>query len=204
MGHVTSEPGADAARRGRPRVAGVDESILAAALEVVGEVGIAKMSMDQLAERAGVSKATIYRRWTSKEQLVLDAIESAMSPIADVDTGSLIGDLRRYLDELVQRTSTGGLRDVLPHLIEVGCHGVRTSLDAYVEHRRRPLRAIFERGVRRRELSADVDVEVLVDAVVGPFIYRRLLTGGVIDASFAERLIGVIVLGTATLQPVQT
>ena len=80
--------------------------MLAATLELAGEVGVSKMSMDDVAERAKVSKATIYRRWSSKEQLVLDALRSAMSPLDDVDTGSLRGDLELYLSELAQRFQT--------------------------------------------------------------------------------------------------
>jgi AcrR family transcriptional regulator len=205
MGGVnTGSNSAGGPRRGRPRSSHVDAAILTSALEVVGEVGITGMSMDQLAERAGVSKATIYRRWASKEQLVLDALQSAMSPLDDVDTGSLLGDLRLYLAELVERTAAGGMRDVLPHLIEVACHdqGVRSALDEYVQYRRRPLRAIFRRAIDRGELPGTTDIDVLIDIVVGPFVYRRLLTGGPLDADFVERLLGVVVLGTARILPV--
>ena len=73
--------------------------MLAAALELAGEVGVVKMSMDELAERAGVSKATVYRRWSSKEALILDALRTAINPMQDVDTGALRRDLELYLDE---------------------------------------------------------------------------------------------------------
>ena len=84
-------------RLGRPRSAGVDEALLDATLQLAGEVGINGMSMDDLAQRAGVSKATIYRRWPSKEALVLDALASAIRPFDLVDTGSVRGDLEMYL-----------------------------------------------------------------------------------------------------------
>src|SRR6478609_4307231 len=115
----------DAPRRGRPRSKQFDESILAATLELAGEVGIKGMSMDELAQRAGVSKATIYRRWPSKEILVLQALQSAMQP-----------------------------------------------LDA-----------------------ADTDIELVLDALLGPLIYRRLLSGGVLDADFLDRLIVLVLPG---------
>ena len=75
--------------------------ILATALELLGEGGIDGMAMDLLAERAGVSKATIYRRWPSKEQLVFDALSSAMGPFDDIDCGeagrsiSIVGAFQR-------------------------------------------------------------------------------------------------------------
>ena len=180
-------------RRGRPRSADADESILAATLELAGEVGINRMSMSDLAERAGVSKTTIYRRWTSKEQLVLDALRAAMGPLDDVDTGSLRHDLRDYLIELGERMWRGRMSDVLPHLIEVACHdeSLRSRLDDYVQYRRAPMLVILRRGHARGELPPDVDIDVLADVLIGPFIYRRLLTHGALDAAFVDRLIGV-------------
>ena len=186
---------ADAPRRGRPRSAEADAAILAATLELVGEVGIAGMSMDELAQRAKVSKATIYRRWSSKEALVLDALRSAMLPFDDVDTGTLRGDLEIYLMEMVRRMHHGPANDVLPHLIEVSCHdeAIRSSLDEYVRHRRVPLRTILRRAVARGELDDDTDVDVLIDALIAPFIYRRLLSRDPINARFVERLLTTVV-----------
>ena len=74
-------------RRGRPRVEGLDQALLDVTLELAGEVGIHGMSMDDLAQRAGVSKATIYRRWPSKERLVLESLNQAMRPFDLIDTG---------------------------------------------------------------------------------------------------------------------
>lgn len=183
-----------APRRGRPRSAEVDEAVLTAALELAGEVGVSKMSMDELARRANVAKATIYRRWASKEALVLDALGSAMSPIDDVDTGSLGGDLDLYLAELVSRFEQNPMNDVLPHLIEAACHdpAIQASLDDYVRFRRRPLGRIFERARDRGELAADADIDVLIDAIIGPFVYRRLLTRDPIDRNFASRLVALV------------
>lgn len=188
----------NATRRGRPRSADADEAILAATLELAGEVGINGMSMDDLAERAGVSKTTIYRRWTSKEQLVLDALRSAMGPLDDVDTGSVFDDLRAYLIELGQRMWKGRVSDVLPHLIEVACHdeALQSRLDDYVQYRRAPMLEILGRGLDRGELPADTDVDVLADVLIGPFVYRRLLTHGPLDEDFVERLLRIAVPAT--------
>ena len=180
-------------RRGRPRSVDADVAILAAALELAGEVGVRALSMDEVAARAGVSKATIYRRWSSKEALVLDALRSAIEPVGSVDHGSLGADLRQYLREMTARMSVGR-GDVLPHLIEVACYdpSIRTSLDDWVRHRRAPLVAILERGVERGELAADTDLELLLDTLIGPFVYRRLLTGGAIDETVVDRLLALV------------
>ena len=193
---VTGHNGAvtDAPRRGRPRSAGADEAILTATLDVAREVGFRGMSMDVIAERAGVSKATIYRRWASKEALVLEALRSAINPMDDVDLGSVRADLETYLRDLADRLAAGNMTDVLPHLIEWAVHDeqLRAELDGYVAHRRRPLVEILSRGIERGEIRDDLDLDTMVDAFVGPFIYRKLLTGGTLDAAFVDRLLALL------------
>lgn len=194
----TSRAEPSPAPRGRPRSKELDASILTATLELAAEVGINGMSMDDLAQRAGVSKASIYRRWPSKELLVIDALRSAMGPLDAVDTGDVGGDLRAILGDLVERfSSKDRMRDILPHLIEVATHdpALRVELDAYTQLRRVPMRTILERGVARGEISPDVDLDTLIDALLGPIIYRRLLTGGTIDTAFIERLMALVVPG---------
>jgi AcrR family transcriptional regulator len=181
-------------RRGRPRSVEVDEAVLAATVELAGEVGVSRLSMDDVAVRAKVSKATIYRRWASKEALVLDALRAAMVPIEDEDTGSLRSDLEHYLRELVKRFRSGKMRDVLPHLIGVACHdsNLRCSLDDYMQTRRVPLHLILARGVERGELPANTDLDVLIDVILGPFAYRKLLAHTQIDDDFAEKLVAIV------------
>ena len=186
----------DAPRRGRPRSKEFDEAILAATLELAGEVGIKGMSMDELAQRAGVSKATIYRRWPSKEILVLQALQSAMRPLDDVDTGGVVEDLRQCLGQIVARMTTKDrMNDVLPHLIEMATHDVtlRSAVDDYVQNRRVPVRTVLERAIARGELSGDTDIETSMDALLGALTYRRLLSGDVLDGGVVDRLIELVV-----------
>lgn len=181
--------------RGRPRVEGLDQTLLDVTLELAGEVGLHRMSMDDLAQRAGVSKATIYRRWPSKERLVLEALNRAMRPFDMIDTGSLRGDLVDYLTELARRMASGGASDVLPDLIAASVRdpNLRASLDEYIRHRRQPLQLILRRGIERGESAADTDVEVVIDALIGPFVYRRLLSHDPLDVDFVERLLLTVV-----------
>jgi len=190
----------EVARRGRPRTAGVRDAILAATLDMVGEVGFRGFSMDELAQRAGVSKATIYRRWDSKESLVLDALHSAIGPLDDVDLGSVVADLEAYLTDMARRMTKGHVSDLLPHLIDVSVHDaqLRASLDDYVTSRRRPLRAILERGRERGEIRDDVDLDVVVDTLSGPFVYRKLLRYANFEDDFADRLLAVVLPGIVT------
>lgn len=186
------------APRGRPRSKELDATILDATLELAAEVGINGMSMDDLAQRAGVSKASIYRRWPSKELLVIEALRSAMGPLDAVDTGDVGADLRAILGDLVQRfSSRDRMTDVLPHLIEVATHdpALRAELEAFTQLRRMPVRACLERGIARGEIALDAELDTMIDALLGPILYRRLLTGAAIDSAFIETLMALVVPG---------
>jgi AcrR family transcriptional regulator len=188
-----STPGGQV-RRGRPRRADADAAILTAALELVAEAGISGLSMDQVAQRAGVGKATIYRRWASKEALILDALRVATSPIPVPDEGDLRADLIAYADAIVERLESSSSSDVLPHLIAASCYDeqLRASLDDYTRSRQATIRRILKRGIERGELPSDTDVNLLVDVTLGPFFYRRLLSGVTVDRSFSHRLVDAV------------
>jgi AcrR family transcriptional regulator len=183
-----------AVRRGRPRRAGADAAIIRATLELLDEVGAAGLSMDLIAQRAGVGKATIYRRWDSKEAVVLQALRTATAPIPTPDCGTLREDLHAYYDAIVARSRTARGSDTLPHLIEAACYdpALRASLDEHQRERQNAMRLLIERAIARGELAADADVEVLVDVLIGPFVYRRLVTGAPIDTDFTRRLVDVV------------
>jgi AcrR family transcriptional regulator len=185
---VTATP----AKRGRPRRADADNAILGATLELLTEVGVAGLSMDALAQRAGVGKATIYRRWDSKEALILDALRMTTPPLPEPDEGNLRDDLFVYMDAVIECFSPGrGGSDVLPHLIDASCYDphLRASLDEYTLSRQATIRMLLQRGIDRGELPPDVDVDLLVDVILAPFIYHHLLTGATVDSDFVHRLV---------------
>ena len=185
---------AESAPRGRPRAAGTDEAVLAAVLSLAGEVGISGISMDDIAREAGVSKTTVYRRWSSKEALVIDALQSGVKPFEKVDTGDLRQDLTLYLREVIERFARDETKDVLPHLIEAATRdpAINQALESYVQCRRRPMRTIFEQAIGRGELPADTDIDVLIDITIGPLMYRRLITHGAIDQTYIDRILTTI------------
>jgi AcrR family transcriptional regulator len=161
---------------------------------MLAEGGAANLSIDGVAARAGVGKATIYRRWTSKEALLLEALGTDASVIETPDTGTLRGDLERYFGEMLDRLHSNASSDVLPHLIEAAHYDVeiRQSLDQYLNSRQKPLRVLLQRAQQRGELAATVDLKVLNDALVGPLIYRRLLTKDRLDRAFVKKLLDIV------------
>jgi AcrR family transcriptional regulator len=192
MSATATDLGAPAAtKRGRPRRADADDAILGATRELLSEVGVAGLSMDVLAHRAGVGKATIYRRWDSKETLILDALRLTATPIPVPDTGNLHDDLFAYMDAVIERFSPGRGSDVLPHLIEASCYDehLRASLDEYTLGRQATIRLLLRRGIERGELPVGSDVDLLVDVILAPFFYHHLLTGATVDRNFTHRLV---------------
>lgn len=192
-------PAAEAVPRkaGRPRDERADRAILEATLELTRTCGLAGLHMDAVAAHAGVSKATIYRRWASKEALVLDAWAAVVQPSPVPDTGSLRRDLADYFDGFADKVASGSAGEVLPHLLTAARTNpeIAGMLQDYVRNRREPIRLILQRARRRGELDHHVDVELVIDALVGPLMYRVLVTGGVVDARTVRRLHDLVLAG---------
>jgi AcrR family transcriptional regulator len=191
------------ARRGRPRDARCDQAILQATLDMLNEGGAGSVSIDGVAARAGVGKATIYRRWSSKEALLLEAMSTDLSALESPDLGSLRADLEAYFWTLLDRLKATPNTDLLPHLIEAACYDaeVRKSLDEYVSSRQKPLRIILRRAQQRGEMAANVDLKVVVDVLVGPLFYRRLLTGDRLDRAYVNKHLDIVLSPALLLVP---
>jgi AcrR family transcriptional regulator len=175
---VTAPP---ARAPGRPRSAEADLAIVRATLEVLREDGYRGLSVEKVRGRAGVGKATIYRRYPSRQDLVKAAISHLQGTLeVPEDGGSLRADFAALAhtvgDTAVQ---TGGTRFMARMLAEAAqepdVHAI--FMATMVEPRRAAVRALVERAVARGEVRADVDPELAVDLIIGPMIYRLLLGG---------------------------
>jgi AcrR family transcriptional regulator len=146
----------------------MDARVLAATMELLGEQGYARLRMDQVAERAGVSKSSVYLRWPGKAALVCDALAHRARAVPDVpDTGSLPGDMRAFLRALLrsrgaaQRALAGVSSEIAanPELREAWHRGVGGMLTGC-------LRQILARAAGRGELPPDADIELLAQLPV--------------------------------------
>ncbi len=190
--------GTETRRPGRPRRVEVDTAILEAASELFTELGYDALCVEGVAARAGVSKATIYRRYPSKAALVIAAAEalgrSAKGPVPD--TGSLRGDLRGLglgYRRLLEESEAG---HAIPALI-VARHRDPELAEAhrsFIAERRAEAAVVVERGVARGEIRADTDADValVVDLVAGPLFYTVLITGDTPDGDYVDRLVDVV------------
>lgn len=164
---------------GRPRSPEADEAIIRATLELLAEVGYRNLSMELVRARAGVGKATIYRRYTGKDDLVKAAMRHLHHDLElPDDTGSFLGDVEALGDRGVAVAATTGHTTMQPQLMgEVGHDPELQSI--FYEHlaapRRALVRQVIERGIERGELRADIDVDSAVDMLIGAVVYRNLI-----------------------------
>jgi AcrR family transcriptional regulator len=187
----------DVGRRGRPRNEQHDQAILDATLDLVAEQGAAALTIDQVAHRAGVGKATIYRRWSSKEALLLDAWVSIVGAPPAPDTGTLRGDLEAIFAHKFEGRPNEQMQSVYLQLIATAKldSGVAATFQAFLTERRRPLRTALQRAVTRGELPDEIDLDLVQDMLVAPFIYRWLFTDHQIDPGVAMSLVDVVLAG---------
>lgn len=186
------------------RAARVRASVLAAASELLMEVGYEAMSIEEVAARAGVHKTTVYRRWPTKSELVTDAVRAQSD--ADVpipDTGTVLGDLEQFASEIVANIgSVGGARRTksivaaatISDQLAAGMHGFwaeRLAMSA----------AIVDRAVERGELPPTSDANLIIETLIGPLWVRLLLTGEPIDDKLAYRVAELVAAGASAATP---
>ena len=193
---TAADPSSSTRRPGRPRDAAAEQAITRAARELLAEQGVAGLTMEQVAARAGVAKTTVYRRWPSKVELAVHAVATTFDTIDAGDHGSLAADMRAGIDEaarLLREPSTGGAYAALLAESARDPDGVGRAVRESLSTRLHALVAqAAERAIGRGEIRADmVDVDLLADVVVGAVLHRALATGEP-DAAFVDALIDLL------------
>ena len=163
---------------------------MSATLDLLVEVGFSALTVEGVATRAGVGKATIYRRWPSKLPLVVEAF-GQLPGFEAVDTGSLADDLKKMLRGYLQVFNQTALATVLPSLAGERSHNPELAdlFQPVSRERRKPLVDCFARAVERGELSPGLDIERAADLVVGPIAVALFFRGGKLD----PRMVGPMV-----------
>jgi len=179
-------------KKGRPRNAATEKAILTASYDLLLETGFGAVTVEKIAERAKVSKATIYKWWPNKAAVVMDGfLSAAMSRLPVPDTGSAIEDIVIQVTNLA-RFLTSREGKVINELIAEGQFDSKLAEEyrlRYFNPRRLDSRHILERGVQRGELKQDVDLEICIDLIYGPLFYRLLVTGEKLDEAFIKILV---------------
>jgi len=176
----------------------VRASVLQATLKELAETGYTALSLEGVARRAGVHKTSVYRRWGTRETLVLDAVlERAGSWVPIPDTGSVRQDLLALAREIIANNSTPEMEAVIRTFV---AEAPRESALAsggreFWTARFAADRQIVQRGIDRGELPADTDLDLVIEALLGPLYLRLLITGQPLDMVFAQRVVDLVLTG---------
>lgn len=198
--------GPELPRRGRPRDPATDRAILDAALELFLEKGAGGASIQAIAARAGVGKPTVYRRGSSKEELIAQAIEHGRGDHPERpldDTASVAEVIEQSLPASVALITEPGFRALLAQMLgSAGTHPriMEASWEHYILPRRRAAALLLERAVREGSVDAEADFDALIDMMVGAVIYR-VLQPEPLDRERAERHLRSIYRQVGLLPP---
>ena len=189
MSLADSQAAPEVPARGRPRSEAVERAIVEGVMKLLEDgVPLAELSIERIARTAGVGKATIYRRWSGKEELFVDVVRSAEPPGPQLPGTSMRDDLVALLEQLRRRGLLTRSSAIL-HNVFAQMKSSPKVWAAYhatvVEPRRRLQVEILRRGQANGELRTDVDVEVLNDIFVGPMLLRTVMSP---DADLPEGL----------------
>ena len=183
-------------RKGRPRDPSRDEAIIDAAVDVLIRDGYDRLSMEGVAAVAGVGKATVYRRWSSKAELVIDAMATLKPALDSIDTGSLDGDLK-----LMITASSSPLSQRLSEVMVSICSALPREpelLEAFktrfTEPRIALISEMLERAQQRGDLGSEIDVAMAASLVPSLMLQRALMTGKPAGRTYAEQIVGSVLL----------
>ncbi|MGW0615123.1 TetR/AcrR family transcriptional regulator [Streptomyces sp. NPDC002788] len=200
MSLAERQPPHDGPARGRPRSEAVERAIIEAVMKLLEEgVPLAELSIERIARTAGVGKATIYRRWSGKEELFVDVVRSAEPPDPPLPGTSMRDDLVVLLEQ-VRRRGLANRSSAILHSVHAQIKSSPKIWAAYhatvVAPRRRLGMEVLRRGQESGELRTDVDVELLNDLFVGPMLVRSLLNPDAdLPDGLAEQVVDTLLEG---------
>jgi len=181
--------------------------VLEATVDLIDRVGYWSVTVDAIARASGVSKSTIYRHWSSRKALVLDAFTSDTDESTQVaDTGDAIADLRTFLLKLAFRLNVRGAGPIMTGLISDALNDqefAQSFRTKVIEARRQAFLQILLRGQQRGQIRTDVDLTSVVDALYGSIHHRLLMTRAPIDGQFASALTDFAQQGLAAPRPLE-
>lgn len=182
-----------------PRIARSKAVIIDAAVSLLLGGGVHDTTVDAIADRARVSKATIYRHWNTRQEVVIEALSHLKPAIPVPETGSLREDLKQITKHMVQHMSSPEAA-VFTSLAGAAEHDVQLALlrQDFIAARRHPIQVVVEAAVARGELPEDLDTDLFVAMVAGPLFYRRVAQGQKVPNHWVDAVVEVALLAAST------
>ncbi|HMF83136.1 MAG TPA: TetR/AcrR family transcriptional regulator [Acidimicrobiia bacterium] len=198
MSDAVVEEAAPERPRGRPRSAIADQAIRDAAVDLFAERGFDGFSVEDVAEHAGVSKATVYRRYPSKVDLVVEAGSCmATEAVSFPDTGNLRDDVRGLARSLVGKFRNSPAGRVMPAMTFERRRNPELDdrFRSFLADRKARTREVLQRGIERGELPPDTDVALMGSMIVGPIFHRLMITQEPLSDAFVDALVDALLRG---------
>ncbi len=183
----------------RTRSEEAHQKVVAAAVEIVAEQGISGFTVDAVARNSGVAKTTIYRRWKSGDDLLMEALDCSVEHLATPNTGALRTDLVEIYRAVIAMVEQ-------PHVFSTMLGALaraasdpdfRRLTQDLEKERHQPIRTILQLAQARGEIAAGADLGLLTDFVEGPLAARKILSMGTFDAGELEQIVDMVVAGLA-------
>lgn len=177
---------------GRPRSEKSKQAIIEATISLLESSGYHSLTMEAIANQAGVGKATIYRWWVNKAELVMEAFKEYMEPqVQFEDTNHIREDFRRQLYNLKNVFDTALGRTVIEVIVDNGTDPKisESFSEFHLQPRRKEAKRILDKGIKRGEIKENIDKDIVLDMLYAPVYFRILISKQVIDAVFIDTLL---------------
>jgi len=186
---------------GRPRDPDLEKRLLDAAWSLLRSRGYDALTLTKVASQAGAHRTDVYRRWSSKAQLVVDVLAEHLPPVSDPDTGTLRADLRAIVNDFAESWSSSWIDGLMGLVADLHRDpDAELAFRKMAEGRGAPLRTAIARAVERGELGEPPDLSLVADLVEGPLMHRRMLGRQPLTREYLDTLAAVahgVLTGTA-------
>ncbi len=183
---------------GRPRSEQARQAILRTTLKILGKNGFSDFKIEEVAARASVGKATVYRWWPNKGALIADAFASSTTrKLRFPDTGSVYADMSQQMRQLIKvfRSRRGRIVSAILAAGQSDKDLIEAFRERFLWPRRREAYATLRRGIERGELRRDFDPDLLLDSLYGPIYMRFLIQHDRLTPEFVDRLCALVLAG---------
>ncbi len=191
----------------RPRSEEARRRVIETTIEALLEFGVDGLTMEEIAERSGVAKSTIYRHFGTREHLLAESVRTCVVEQSTPDSGSLADDLTELFTRYDESEATKRLNELIPALIDAARRdaAMKEVLDALLVERQRPMRTVLKLAQGRGEIDPDLDLDVAVAVLIGPFTYRRMVQDAEITDDFVAAVVrtGIAALRSTAPAPLE-
>ena len=181
----------------RPRSEEAKQKVLSAAQDVVGDLSVDGFTVEEVAKRSGVAKTTIYRHWPNGNRLMIEALGCMVHTFPTPNTGSLAGDLEAFMGNMLPVVSDPKLMQAMLGVVAAAASDpeIAEIHASMMAEQMGPIVTIIDLAKGRGELPSDLDTNIILDVIEGPFFIRKMIRRKPIDEATLRQMVTIIVAG---------